>query len=593
MAPSDKLRNGSFSAACIVGLSGWLCTHDGQTPVEDVKEHEAATTTSHISIICLLSRCIISILCLAKQQGTFIPSVYSSTTRGKQLEAMTVLFWPNSKQEKESKSMGIIIGWKYDSNTFICAKILHHNDSTFLKNILAPSRYSDDLRILGKWVPAKQNVDSWLRSDDLDVLSPTPLGPWWVNKPRDSNDLLVYYDPKQNYNFTLEMSYQTGFFSLLKRLRKIEQIHRLQHDCKPEKQKEKSNDEPSFLVKPLAKKCIILQNSLLFKHLSRPNRIPMCYIFSKNGTSELTSVRWHFSIYLDVFLGALLGIVILIYCQSLSAALSVAVHVQHVILRDAIKWLESFPIGFKLNVPLTHSMGQQLHIVFDYWHDALLRLGDFLGYNNAGFWWMLTGFSSISFLFGFTTLLALLVDLIQLGTLHLTFLQAFFSELYRFELYMLDNLWKVYQGKKYNPLRKRTDTMEYDSMQLLIGMLLFAFILFLFTTILVYHAFYTLLFVAVQPVGLWLLYGFLRDFPFDELWKRWRDPLSMGAGVYFDKEVAHVTHIRVIPKSYKSLLAPFTGRYLKCSLFILWHILQGLATGKRLNIVHSCLQDQE
>mmetsp|Transcript_13570 Transcript_13570/g.20987 ORF Transcript_13570/g.20987 Transcript_13570/m.20987 type:complete len:508 (+) Transcript_13570:191-1714(+) len=507
---------------------------------------------------------------------------------------MTVLLWPRCKQEKHLNNVGIVVGWNHDSNTVICAKILHHKDYIFLRKIIRPDQQTGDLRILGKWIPRKEKVESWLSSDEMAEFTLTPLGPWWANELRDSNDLLIYYDPEQNYNFRLERSYQKGFSCLLKRLHAVEQLHCLQYDCQEEENDENQHQcsaEYSSALERRASPHVILQNSLLHKHLTETNRISLHYFFNNNLSKDLPSMRSHYAVYLDSFLGVLVGATILIYRKSLSKILSVAIGVQYQTLQDAIEWLESFPIGFKLNEPLTHSMGKQLHIIFYCWNNIILGLGDCLGHNNFIFWWMFTGLGSISFLFGATTFFAILVDLIQVGTLHLIFLHAFFNELYRFELYMLVSLWQVYRGKKFNPLRKRTDTMEYDSMQLLIGMLLFAFSLFLFTTILVYYVFYTLLYIVVQPIGLWLVYGFLRDFPFDGLWNRWRDPSAMGVGIYFDKEPAHATRLCVIPMSYKKLLAPFTERYLKRIFFIFLDILKGIGTKKRLNIIQSCIKD--
>lgn len=91
---------------------------------------------------------------------------------------------------------------------------------------------------------------------------------------------------------------------------------------------------------------------------------------------------------------------------------------------------------------------------------------------------------------GASGVLAILLDLLRLAHVHLEILSLSFRGLFRSELYLLSTLWRVFRGKKRNVLRNRTDSMEYDSIQLLLGSILFAVTLFLFTTILVYHVFF-------------------------------------------------------------------------------------------------------
>jgi phosphatidylinositol glycan class Q protein len=73
--------------------------------------------------------------------------------------------------------------------------------------------------------------------------------------------------------------------------------------------------------------------------------------------------------------------------------------------------------------------------------------------------------------------------------------------MHRTQLHLLALLWKLFCGRKKNVLRHRTDTMEYDSLQLLHGMILFTAVLFLFTSILVCYAFFAVLQLAIHIIG--------------------------------------------------------------------------------------------
>jgi hypothetical protein len=52
-------------------------------------------------------------------------------------------------------------------------------------------------------------------------------------------------------------------------------------------------------------------------------------------------------------------------------------------------------------------------------------------------------------------------------------------------------------GKRYNVLRRRTDSWEYDTDQLLFGTILFTLLAFLFPTVLAYYALFALVSFAL------------------------------------------------------------------------------------------------
>lgn len=69
--------------------------------------------------------------------------------------------------------------------------------------------------------------------------------------------------------------------------------------------------------------------------------------------------------------------------------------------------------------------------------------------------------------------------------------------LYQLQTAGLMSLWRLFRGKKYNPLRHRVDSAEFDQQQLLLGTLVFTVLLFLLPTVLVYYFVFTGLRCAV------------------------------------------------------------------------------------------------
>ncbi|VDD84922.1 unnamed protein product [Enterobius vermicularis] len=70
------------------------------------------------------------------------------------------------------------------------------------------------------------------------------------------------------------------------------------------------------------------------------------------------------------------------------------------------------------------------------------------------------------------------------------------------------SLWRVFRGRKYNPLRGRVDSVRLDIRQLFIATLFFIILLFLFPTVGVYF----LVFSAVNRIALVLLQTCYRTF---------------------------------------------------------------------------------
>jgi len=255
--------------------------------------------------------------------------------------------------------------------------------------------------------------------------------------------------------------------------------------------------------------------------------VPLC------TQQKITTKHW-IGRSINTIVGVILGLLLVGYWPQLRSGPVAAFISNYFIgqqfLSEWLTWLESFPIGFKLNVPLTQSIGREIRSLLSLRRSLLQTLTStanrFLYHPQMSVAYQAT-ISVVAGAFGGSGCLAVSIDILHLLTLHLDFLSQSFRFIYRTEIYLLGSMWRLFRGKKQNVLRRRTDTMEYDSMQLLLGSILFVVTLFLLTTILVYYAFFSILNLLARTnisILLWLLYILLEDFPFGTICQRATQP---------------------------------------------------------------------
>jgi hypothetical protein len=233
----------------------------------------------------------------------------------------------------------------------------------------------------------------------------------------------------------------------------------------------------------------------------------------------------------DVALGALLALLIWRHSRLVIAGLQQWGNFLHIdVLRKEIEWLNNYPGGFKLNVPLTRRLGSMVVMVLEVHEVVVLRYLARTGVQEA----VLRAVALAGALgLGATSMLALAFDLVRLMTAHLHLVYAIFARVYYLELSILASLWHLFRGKKYNVLRHRIDTCEYGTQQLLLGTLLFTIFSCLFPTIAVFHAFFSMVQGAVLAVqgALWLLFIAIRDAPVYPAFVLLTDPDRLPDGI--------------------------------------------------------------
>ncbi|WVQ65008.1 uncharacterized protein L199_003178 [Kwoniella botswanensis] len=270
----------------------------------------------------------------------------------------------------------------------------------------------------------------------------------------------------------------------------------------------------------------------------------------------------------DVILGYSARQVILLYSP----------FVQHLIISSikkylveppiiALKWLNDWPVGLKLNTPLSQFFCTGLGLVMQQWGDIMIPHLDTLLP-------LIIRLFALSSLGGLTLTLSLLKDTITILTSHLYLCHILMRYIFNWQLESLSGLWNLFRGKRWNVLRQRTDSYEYDVDQLFLGTLLFTVSAFLFPTVLTYYGLFALFratTVSSQMVLTWAVAA-LNAFPLFELMLRIKEPSRLPAGVHIKLKpvsgegigensdgrlaITHVLELKNSPKTLSDILFP-------------------------------------
>ncbi|KAK1927659.1 N-acetylglucosaminyl transferase component-domain-containing protein [Papiliotrema laurentii] len=207
-----------------------------------------------------------------------------------------------------------------------------------------------------------------------------------------------------------------------------------------------------------------------------------------------------------------------------------------------LQWLNDWPVGLKLNTPLSAFFCSSLSFLVQSWADIVVPLWDnvvpivlHMGANAASC--------------GLTMAIALAQDVLALGTLHLHLCYAATSTLCRWQLYSLRALWNLFRGKRRNVLRQRTDSYAYDVDQLFLGTLLFTVSSFLLPTVAVYAGLFAATRLVLYTVDRALSYAIiaLNAFPLFGLMLRLKEPSRLPAGINFSTKSSSSRGITAYP----------------------------------------------
>ncbi|KAI0160157.1 n-acetylglucosaminyl transferase component GPI1 [Xylariaceae sp. FL1272] len=265
---------------------------------------------------------------------------------------------------------------------------------------------------------------------------------------------------------------------------------------------------------------------------------PMQYVklrLRKNDWESVTTshpdyIRFYNSLWLvanDVIIGIAMGSYIIENSDWVAATINMLLEEYAITaLRSSIEWLMGWPAGLKLNSELALFLGDLFLFVINYWSSCVQTLQPLL---PTMIWFI--GFSSFA---GASMPIAMLSDLLSMLTLHIYSFYLASARIFHWQLTILLSLFQLFRGKKYNVLRNRVDSCDYDLDQLLVGTILFTLLFFLLPTVIVFYLNFALarmVIISLKAIFDTML-SCLNHFPLFALMLRAKDPERLP-GTFF------------------------------------------------------------
>lgn len=267
---------------------------------------------------------------------------------------------------------------------------------------------------------------------------------------------------------------------------------------------------------------------------------PMQYVklrLRKNDWESVTTshpdyIRFYNSLWLvanDVIIGIAIGSYIIDNASWVADQIGILLG-QYTVeaLHSSIEWLMGWPAGLKLNKELALFLGDLFLWVIEYWSSCIATLQPLLPHI---IWFI--GFSSFA---GASMPIAMFSDLVSILTVHIYSFYLASARIYHWQLTILLSLFQLFRGKKYNVLRNRVDSCDYDLDQLLVGTILFTLLFFLLPTVVVFYLNFAVARMAIISLKAVFdtMLSCLNHFPLFALMLRIKDPRRLPGGIRFE-----------------------------------------------------------
>ncbi|XP_010427583.1 PREDICTED: uncharacterized protein LOC104712386 isoform X1 [Camelina sativa] len=234
----------------------------------------------------------------------------------------------------------------------------------------------------------------------------------------------------------------------------------------------------------------------------------------------------------DLILGNLIGLGLLFNTETVcSWIFKFTKEFTNDILRSGCVWLMGVPAGFKLNTELAGVLGMVSLNVIQIWSTLWVFMASFIFY-------LIRAIAILGITFGATVSAAFVIDFITFATLHIMALHWTITLVYSHQIQALAALWRLFRGRKLNPLRQRLDSYGYTVKQHVVGSLLFTPLLLLLPTTSVFYIFFTITSTTINSICMLIEFSIsvIHATPYAEImiWlvRRERFP----SGVWFELE---------------------------------------------------------
>ncbi|XP_022761976.1 uncharacterized protein LOC111307907 isoform X2 [Durio zibethinus] len=191
-------------------------------------------------------------------------------------------------------------------------------------------------------------------------------------------------------------------------------------------------------------------------------------------------------------------------------------------------------IGFKLNIELAGVLGMISLNTIQIWSTLWIFVGSLFIY-------LIKVLATLAILFGLTISAALVIDMIAIATLHVSTLHWLISILYSQQLHTLAALWRLFRGRKWNPLRQRLDSFDYNVKQHVVGSLLFTPLLLLLPTTSVFYIFFTIMktVISLSCMFIEVIISVIHATPYIKIVLRLIKPRRFPLGIWFESIACH------------------------------------------------------
>lgn len=188
---------------------------------------------------------------------------------------------------------------------------------------------------------------------------------------------------------------------------------------------------------------------------------------------------------IDIILGILVLQLLLEYFNDVSPSQVLLTNAEKVVvsLKNLIHWLMGAPAGLKLNYAFNNMLGKFFLYHIHLWWTFLIFITPVMDFAFE----VLLLFGRL----GITFQISIASDLLALISFHTYCIYVYAARLFNIQVYAITSLFRLFLGKKKNPLRERVDSCQYKPDQLFVGTLLFTILLFLIPTTWVYYTVFT------------------------------------------------------------------------------------------------------
>ena len=163
------------------------------------------------------------------------------------------------------------------------------------------------------------------------------------------------------------------------------------------------------------------------------------------------------------------------------------------LLEWCINGFVQYPGMFKFNINYNNILSTIALFIISLWKKILT-------YTNFVSTIYLFGITILSCCCGITSFISFFVDYLTIVFVPIECLIIFFKELFKIHVNILISLLRLFVGKKYNPLRKTVDVIEYKQDIFVLGTILFALLIILFPCTGIYSLLFFIVKVTVTAI---------------------------------------------------------------------------------------------